>query len=127
MMDEGMQEAALAFNLSSWFLRRKIDAEVRLSGRPVEHRRIGNPYHAVSIDTGMRCCAEARAQEGRRYLSSAAPNLPLKGCTSASCQCRYVHHEDRRSSLRDRRVNIANPRAHSMTNRRAGGGRRIND
>jgi hypothetical protein len=117
----------VSFSLSGWFQRRKIDAQVRRPGAAVEHRRISNPYHAVSIEPGPRCCAEARAQEGRRYLSSAAPMLPLKGCTNATCQCRYVHHDDRRASSRDRRVNFANPHAHMMTDRRAGGGRRIND
>jgi hypothetical protein len=115
------------FNLSNWFLRRRIDAEARTSGRPVEHRRISNPFHAVSIEPGSRCCAKARQAQGWRYLSTAAPMLPLEGCTSTSCECRYVHYEDRRSSLRDRRVNIANPHAHMMRDRRASGGRRIND
>jgi len=39
--------------------------------------------------------------ETRRFLSSEAPLLPLAGCTVESCQCRYVHYEDRRE--RDRR------------------------
>jgi hypothetical protein len=52
--------------------------------------------------------------------------LPLAGCTNASCQCRYQHHEDRRTN-RDRRVNLANPHAHKMADRRTGGGRRLND
>jgi hypothetical protein len=117
----------LAFNLSSWFLRRRIDAEVRTSGRPVEHRRIGNPYHAVSIEPGARACAAARAASGKRFLSSAAPMLPLRECTqSSACQCRYAHHQDRRSQ-QDRRVNFANPHAHKMSDRRSGAGRRIND
>jgi len=114
------------FNLTDWLQRRKIDAQVRGSGRAVEHRRVGNPFHAVSIEPGSRCCAEARAREGRRYLSTAAPMLPLNGCTNASCQCRYQHHEDRRMQ-RDRRVNFANPHAHKMSDRRSGGGRRLND
>jgi hypothetical protein len=68
----------------------------------------------------------AREAEGKRFLSAAAPMLPLKGCTATKCQCRYVHHSDRRS-VRDRRVNFANPHAHAMTERRSGAGRRIND
>lgn len=115
------------FNISNWFLRRRIDAEVRTSGRPVEHRRIGNPFHAVSIEPGPRACLEARRLEGQRFLSTAAPMLPLKGCGTTSCQCRYVHHNDRRNNQRDRRVNFANPHGHMMTDRRAGGGRRVND
>lgn len=117
----------MGFNISDWLMRRRIGAHVRSGGGLVEHRRIANPYHAVSIEPGLRCCAEARKAEGKRFLSSAAPMLPLKGCTSATCQCRYVHHNDRRSNQRDRRVNFANPHGHMMTDRRAGGGRRIND
>jgi hypothetical protein len=117
----------LAFNLSSWFLRRRIDAEVRTSGRPVEHRRIGNPYHAVSIEPGTRACEAARAASAKRFLSTAAPMLPLRECAHPSaCQCRYAHYQDRRSQP-DRRVNFANPHAHKMSDRRTGGGRRIND
>ncbi len=52
--------------------------------------------------------------------------LPLRGCTQATCQCRYVHHKDRRSSS-DRRNNFVNPHAHAMSERRTGSGRRIND
>jgi hypothetical protein len=116
----------VTFNLSNWLLRRRIDAQVRNSNRPVEHRRIGNPYHAVSIEPGPRACEAARSAEGKRFLSATAPMLPLKGCTNASCQCRYVHHNDRRNQ-RDRRVNFANPHVHSMADRRSGGGRRMND
>ena len=116
----------MPINLSNWFLRRRIDAEVRTSGRPVEHSRVGNPYHAVSIESGTKSCAAARELEGRRYLSSAAPMLPLKGCTQPKCQCRYVHYQDRRSA-RDRRNNFANPHAHKMNDRRDGGGRRMTD
>jgi hypothetical protein len=118
----------MAFNLSNWLLRRRIDAQARDSGRPIEHRRIGNPYHAVSIEPGPRACLAAQKLEGQRFLSTSAPMLPLKGCgTTAACQCRYAHHNDRRNSLRDRRVNFANPHAHRMADRRSSQGRRITD
>lgn len=118
----------MAFNLSNWLLRRRIDAQVRTAGGPVEHRRIGNPYHAVSIEAGPRCCGAAQDAQGKRFLSTAAPKLPLPECTSpSSCQCRYAHHSDRRTSLRDRRVNFANPHAHRMSDRRSGQGRRFTD
>jgi len=115
------------FNISAWFLRRRIDAEVRTSGRPVEHRRIGNPFHAVSIEPGQSACEEARRLQGQRFLSTSAPMLPLKDCGTSKCACRYVHHNDRRDSQRDRRVNFSNPHAHMRADRRAGGGRRVND
>ena len=116
----------MSFSLSEWLMRRRIGAQVRNAGARVEHSRVANPYHAVSIEPGARACEESRARDGRRYLSSAAPMLPLRGCTQATCQCRYVHYNDRRSSS-DRRNNFVNPRAHAMTERRSGSGRRIND
>jgi hypothetical protein len=107
----------MGFNLSNWFLRKKIDAQVRSSGRPMEHRRVVNPYHAVSIEPGSKACAEACKHSGERFLASSAPMLPLCGCTAATCQCRYTHHNDRRSA-RDRRVLTHTPYAHTMSDRR---------
>lgn len=115
----------MGFNLANWFLRKRIDAQVRNSGRPMEHRRVVNPYHAVSIESGPRACAEVRKVEGQRFLASEPPMLPLRNCDSKTCQCRYVHHNDRRS-LRDRRVNFANPHAHRMSDRRTSD-RRLTD
>ncbi len=116
----------MAFSLSEWLMRRRIGAEVRSAGHRMEHSRVANPYHAVSIEPGLKACAEARKLEGRRFLSSSAPMLPLKDCTSRTCQCRYVHHSDRRSQ-RERRMLLHNPRAHKMDERRSGGGRRMTD
>ena len=116
----------MGFNLSDWLLRKKISAQVLTSGRAVEHHRVGNPFHAVSVEPGMRSCAQARAIEERRFLATAAPKLPLAGCTMATCQCRYVHYKDRRSH-RDRRVLLHNPHAHKMNDRRTSGGRRMTD
>ena len=39
---------------------------------------------------------------GRRFLSGAAPQLPLADCDAAECSCRFRHHDDRRSN-KDRR------------------------
>lgn len=116
----------MGFSLSEWLMRRRVGAQVRSAGARVEHSRVANPFHAVSIEAGPRSCAEAKARDGRRYLSAAAPMLPLRECTQPTCQCRYVHHKDRRTE-RDRRVNFVNPHAHTMNERRGGSGRRIND
>jgi hypothetical protein len=53
-------------------------------------------FHAVSVAPGSRCCGAAKEIEGKRFLSSKAPVLPLKDCTRPECTCRYVHHQDRR-------------------------------
>lgn len=115
----------MAFNISSWLLRKRIDAHVRQSGRPMEHRRVVNPYHAVSIEPGSKCCQDARKLEGYRFLAVAAPKLPLGGCGAARCECHYLHHNDRRNA-QDRRKLPHNPYAHKMAERRTIG-RRITD
>jgi len=59
-------------------------------------------YHAVSIKIGGMACVAAKQLTGQRFLSTKAPRLPLPGCTAADCNCRFVHHKDRRSG-KDRR------------------------
>jgi hypothetical protein len=59
-------------------------------------------YHAVSIKLTPSACKAARDMAGRRFLSTAAPKLPLPDCDVLDCNCRFVHHKDRRSG-KDRR------------------------
>lgn len=54
-------------------------------------------YHAVSIKFDSKACEAARAMSGRRFLSAAAPRLPLADCDSPECNCRFAHHKDRRT------------------------------
>ena len=63
-------------------------------------------YHAVSIKFDRNACEAAQKMSGRRFLSSAAPRLPLPECDVLECNCRFTHHEDRRSS-KDRRSPFA--------------------
>ena len=65
-------------------------------------KEISTEFHAVSIRFKAGACAAAKMLAEERYLSSEAPKLPLEGCDSASCECRFVHHKDRRSG-EDRR------------------------
>lgn len=67
-------------------------------------------FHAVSLKYSASGCDAAKAMTGRRFLSGAAPRLPLPGCDAAECRCSFAHHSDRRSG-RDRRspFNPANP------------------
>lgn len=69
--------------------------------RPAERRK--NPvkpdtkFHAVSLRFPASACEAAKAFDGRRLLSSAAPRIPLPDCDAPECRCRFVHHKDRRS------------------------------
>ena len=85
-------------------------------------------YHAVSIRHGARCCKAVAALDGKRYLSTEAPSLPLAGCSSpGACQCKYRHHSDRREDFR-RDTDVGLPdRGWFGANRRALAGRRTTD
>jgi hypothetical protein len=62
------------------------------------------PYRSVSINTGESPCGGARTLAGQRYLLGNAPMLPLADCDAECCDCRYVHHADRRDRGGDRRL-----------------------
>ena len=84
-------------------------------------------YHAVSIRSGPDSCESVKAFRGKRYLATEAPPLPVPGCDAAACDCRFRHHEDRRSG-EDRRdmypgFHGINPNA-SMIEKRSGKERR---
>ena len=88
-------------------------------------------YHAVSIRFSSNACKAARELEGRRFLSNAAPRLPLPECDVLECNCRFVHHKDRRSGD-DRRSLFPPPGFGGTTGRfdeeqRRGAGRRSSD
>ena len=57
-------------------------------------------YHAVTIAVGPRSCAGAKSLQERRFLSREAPKLPLANCDLLNCECRYIHHADRRRGPR---------------------------
>jgi len=87
-----------------------------------------HPYHAVSVVPGMMSCPKARKVRGIRFLSRAAPPIPLPGCTmTGDCACRFVKHNDRRQG--DRRLFGCDPdtRFYSGSERRRTFGRRATD
>lgn len=66
--------------------------------------RSGSLYHAVSIDSDSAACEAVQQLKEKRFLSSEAPLIPLSDCTSAICNCKYLHHQDRRMLKKDRRI-----------------------
>jgi hypothetical protein len=66
-----------------------------------------NRYRAISIAAGVDACPQAAGLAGRRFLVGEVPQLPLQGCPSQSCSCRYLHHEDRRGEDAERRAPAA--------------------
>lgn len=66
----------------------------------VRRKAIAQPsasFHAVSLKIASDACEAAKRMQGRRFLSSAAPRIPLRDCDVLECKCKFVHHKDRRS------------------------------
>jgi hypothetical protein len=92
-------------------------------------RKRREPWHAVTILPRGEVCAEVLALVNRRFLSTQAPKLPLKGCPfAATCECIYQHYTDRREGpRRDSDETGVRRRVTSGVERRAGRGRRRED
>src|SRR5258706_8214907 len=68
---------------------------------PKRIQTVRQEWHAVSIVGKPGHCQAAEALRRKRFLSAEAPPLPLAECSSpGGCKCTYVHHSDRRVSVR---------------------------
>jgi hypothetical protein len=85
-------------------------------------------YHCVEIIAGPGGCKAAVELKKQRLLSADAPLLPLANCdTPAKCDCRYLHHDDRRAGPRRAEEIGTNVRPWNQKNRRKAHGRREAD
>jgi hypothetical protein len=91
--------------LLAWLFLRHRDKKTEPAGKSTSDST-KSAYHAVSIKYDANACEAAQKMSGRRFLASEAPRLPLPECDAAECNCRFAHHEDRRSST-DRRSPFA--------------------
>jgi hypothetical protein len=94
-------------------------------GGAVDHLK---EYSSVSVVCDEMRCLAAKKIMGKRFFRDEVPGLPLPKCSSASCNCKYISHGDRRSFLTNRRYSnrlVAKPDKRIMhRNRRTCGERR---
>jgi len=88
------------------FIRRRANKNLEPNRPTQQTSGQKTAYHAVSIKFSSNACQAAKDMEGRRFLSTAAPRLPLPECQVLDCSCRFVHHKDRRAG-KDRRSPFA--------------------
>ena len=80
-----------------WRRRKRASEQAARGPKQIDLMATTSKFHAVSIRPGPEACSAARGLEGQRFLSDAAPPIPLPGCDSRNCRCRFVHFDDRRS------------------------------
>ncbi len=85
-----------------WFMRKRRESAGQNAATTIRRPAANTEFHAVSIKFSGRACAAAREMTGRRFLATAAPKLPLQDCDVLECNCRFLHHKDRRAN-KDRR------------------------
>jgi hypothetical protein len=71
---------------------------------PRSSSRPGGAFRGVSLKQGPNACEQAKAIGNKRFLPGQLGQLPLAGCDSPSCTCKFVHHEDRRDMVADKRA-----------------------
>lgn len=104
-MQELMLGALLVLTIAWLVVRiRQNKATAIVESRPTA--KDSGTYHAVAIKYSENACDAAKAMTGRRFLSSAAPRLPLPECDFPECRCKFAHYDDRRKG-RDRRSPFA--------------------
>ena len=111
-----MQELMLGVLLVlaiAWLVVRIRQNKAALSAPPKQVDKAG-AYHAVAIKYSENACNAAKAMTGRRFLSSAAPRLPLPDCDHTDCRCAFAHYKDRRTNT-ERRSPFASGRATGST------------
>lgn len=87
-----------------WLLKLGKRAHARPTAARRPAKRSGK-YQAVSINYRHSGCSAVKALSSKRFLTSGkVPGLPVASCTSATCTCGYVRHEDRRSTQGNRRA-----------------------
>ena len=111
-MESGHQERKDWDMISGWVSRffggvsgkpRSADSGRRNSAKRSEARnpRRATRFRSVSIYSAGHMCPAAKRTTGQLFLASAAPQLPLGGCTQKdSCRCKYKYYADRRQDTR---------------------------
>lgn len=67
------------------------------------------PFRGTSIVFDENACDAVKANGNKRFLVATGdtPMLPLSGCDVSRCNCKYMHHDDRRDFDDDRRHSAA--------------------
>ena len=88
-----------------WLFVRNRGSTKKTLNPEASKSRDNTAFHAVSIKFDAQACEAAKMMSGRRFLSNAAPRLPLPDCNALECRCSFSHHKDI-PVAKDRRIPI---------------------
>lgn len=115
-------------NLPRWWPITWLHVGAKERDRRVTGRSVSTgAQYTVAVCPGLRACEHITAFTNVRYPAGEAPRLPLPGCSSRRCTCKYVHHADRRRSARRSSASGLARDPWSGAERRKSPGRRATD
>ncbi|MFO1304614.1 MAG: hypothetical protein U1F54_12845 [Burkholderiales bacterium] len=70
------------------------------SGQGRGPKRTPKNFHCVEVRYPRNACEAVKRIGAKRFLPGEAPDIPVPGCDADKCDCRFVHHDDRRQGDR---------------------------
>lgn len=114
-------------SLPGWIRKSGVRPESPATRGSVQAGQGVNPYRAVQVRRGLDSCRSVDAITNQRFLTSAAPTLPLPDCDRVSCSCRFDKLNDRRSGEVRRLIAQRRHDLYYGEERRLQKGRRVTD
>lgn len=68
----------------------------RTPNKSTDTKKPSKPYQGVSIDPFENACFNVLELKNKRFLATQVSTLPVIGCNTVHCKCKYIHHADRR-------------------------------
>lgn len=98
-MVQALVFALLVTAIAVYWWRRSAPHKKPLAA-PVARQDTRSRYHCVEVCAGNPACESVRQLGHVRFLSREAPSLPVSDCSTSSCTCSFIHHDDRRDDDR---------------------------
>lgn len=83
---------------------RKSSGQILLKKNRQANRANIACFRAAEIEFEDCACDAVKTLQGRRFLVSEVPRIPVPDCDKTNCQCSYVRYSDRRLWSEDRRA-----------------------
>lgn len=87
--------------------KQKSQPPYKKTGKATNAKPIRSAHRCVVIEPGLLSCKAIAAYEGKHILIDEAPVLPVSGCNTEQCDCKFLRYDDRRMGTRRGKVKAA--------------------